>query len=112
MATFTEDQIHINLLITRDPQDSTDHVFVVARTFDSVRGVQVRNIARREITNLLSPARMTGIGSLLDDVFQRLRTELDIPNAVFGVPSSRAVQPTEAMKAEGTTPLRRVRKKG
>lgn len=84
MGDFHEDRIIVNLTLTRNPADGTDHVFLAAASFDSTQNQAVRTIRRREITDKMSAARMTGIKNLLDDAINQVKTEWNIPTLVTG----------------------------
>jgi hypothetical protein len=79
VASFTEDRLIINLIISRDPQDGTDHIFLRAESYDSSRGVRVRTNSREDVTRLMTPDRLAGMKMLLDDAFNYVKAQWQIP---------------------------------
>jgi hypothetical protein len=92
MASFTEDRIQVNLIVTRDPTDGTDHVYLNVASFDTAKNVQVRTARNVDVTALMSSARMTGIKALIDDAIAYVKQDWAIPTLV----AAKAVEaPTE-----------------
>jgi hypothetical protein len=87
VATFSETRVDIGITVTRT-RTGQDRVILSARTLDLTSGTQIRRV-RRDVTDLMTQARMDGIKLLIDDAVVYLKQQLQLPADV-------AVGPDEA----------------
>lgn len=99
MASFTEDKLVVNIVLTRDPADGTDHVFLNAVSYDSVRGQQVRTSRNVDVTGLV-PNRMPGITALLNDAIAYVQQQWQIPTLVQARESEAVPEPRRFAQLE------------